>query len=404
MCLEVPPLHAPLVAHLMAWKPTAALGEPRIHALAQELLSKVLRHSPLQTEAWQFDGVKGLRRELKRIPIAYLSSHILEHAGKRVKEEGAHKIITQGLRLAMTAQGISALSVAIAKPRTARDEALLQREIEILKCCAQEDCSGMIRLIDKVEYVKGERRKTRMILPWYAEGNLLQTFTRLSNEEKFSICHQLFQIVEGLEAKGWVYRDLKGGNLLISDWGGRVQVTLCDAGAMHKCGLGSAPQLMGSRAFMAPEYAYIATESCPELHNSLVLQFTTSKLDVWGCGVLVAGLLLPDVYQKLFLEEQQPEESISQAARWYREQRIPVLEALDPSSLWHRFLQGVLAPCPDRRLSPAEALSQFEALFVVGRPPADGDGSVDLLEEKESGHLVGKGHRGQREFACRSSK
>jgi serine/threonine protein kinase len=254
----------------------------------------------------------------------------------------------------------------------------------------------MIRLIDGVEYAKGGRMKTRMMLPWYAEGNLLQALDSLSPEERFSICHQLFQIVRGLEAKGWVYRDLKGDNILIShDAEGKVQVTLCDAGAMHKRGLGSAPQLMGPSEFMAPEYAYVKTEACQELRQSLVLQFTTSKLDVWGCGVLVAGLLVPAVYQKLFPDEHSAKES----SQWYQEGEIPVLEALDPSSLWHRFLQRVLNPCPDRRLSPEEALSQFEALFVVGRPPADGDGSVDLLEKQEAGHLVGEGHRGERQLA-----
>ncbi len=122
--------------------------------------------------------------------------------------------------------------------------------------------------------------------------------SRLSLRKRLRVVRQLCAAVHHAHQKGVVHRDLKPGNVLVSDQDGVLQVKVIDFG-LAKSIAGSLPRgdyrtgslswVAGTLVYMAPEQAISSTD-------------TDTRADIYSIGVILYELLvgsLPLTYEQL---------------------------------------------------------------------------------------------------------
>jgi serine/threonine protein kinase/formylglycine-generating enzyme required for sulfatase activity len=125
----------------------------------------------------------------------------------------------------------------------------------------------------------------------YVPGIPLTTFCdqrRLSLQDRLLLLQQVCAAVTHAHQKGVVHRDLKPGNVLVCDVGGKAQCKIIDFGLAKALGpklvdatlFTEAGQIVGTPEYMAPEQAYASNQDID------------TRADVYSIGVLLYEILV----------------------------------------------------------------------------------------------------------------
>ena len=211
-----------------------------------------------------------------------------------------------------------------------------------------------------------------MVLPWCNQGDLHSCGRNLVLSERVSVCRQLLESIVELKSKGLVHRDIKSENVLLHrDPFGNLLVRLGDLSFLYDQTQRGAISIRGTPGCLAPEYADLSTKksktlSEPERLELEVLKFqrTQSALDVWGCGMICAQLLRPELFLLVQNRGETAEKCIQNRASWFQNKLIPGMDQIDPNGEDPiiQWLKKMLDPSPDTRLGADESLEEFLAL------------------------------------------
>jgi len=362
------------------WPRTNHLSEEKTQWIASEIFKSLYQYSsenPTSSSLFAYPTmldlgeVKGLCARTSEGAVIYLSSKVEGCIGHRKKISGNFKTVTQGLEIALKGMGdqeeMSFSLVALVKPKTREEEIVneFKKEANLLHDC--KDVQGVVQLKNVLEYSKGENQKVRMVLPWY-QGDLIDVQHGLSSCEKMQVCRQLLETVAALEKKGRVCRDIKGDNILIDRGeGGVINMALCDLGLMYSSEDSSVPLVAGCGFWLAPEYSHLVAEVRDlEQKKEKIMKWTTSKLDVWGAGMICAALLKPAIW-RLFEKEKgwcNTDTDFCQAGnQWYDSSCIPGMDKLYRGDPVADLIKKMLHPRPEHRLSASESLEKFISII-----------------------------------------
>eukprot|EP00808_Paulinella_micropora_P002748 g19579.t1 len=143
----------------------------------------------------------------------------------------------------------------------------IKAEVETLRECRQKNIVGYFGC-----FGPDEENQLWILMEYCAHGALLDFFTRTTevNERQFAyVCACSLAALKFLHARGFVHRDIKGGNLMISDTG---VVKICDFGMTYHNTQSEDPTFgTGSPHWMAPE-----------VHD---MKSHSAASDIWSLGI-----------------------------------------------------------------------------------------------------------------------
>ena len=155
------------------------------------------------------------------------------------------------------------------------DLEMIRREIEILKICNHPNIIKLYDYFETEQYVF-------MIIDLLYGSDLVNYFVRYSfSLKETTIAHIAIQLIRALEythSLGIMHRDIKGENILVSDFTATPVIKLSDFGLSR---------IIGSNEKCTDSYGTLGY-AAPELY----LQKSYDKsVDIWGLGVVIYSLL-----------------------------------------------------------------------------------------------------------------
>uniref|UniRef100_A0AAY4D1Q4 Protein kinase domain-containing protein n=1 Tax=Denticeps clupeoides TaxID=299321 RepID=A0AAY4D1Q4_9TELE len=163
------------------------------------------------------------------------------------------------------------------------------------------------------------------------------------------VAKEVLETLLYLHQKGYVHRDIKPNNILLTDAG---EVRLVDFGSMSSIQTEKPTFIDGTPAYLAPEYVL------EDLNGDY-----DERCDVWSLGMTL--LELAEGRLPLLLTS-----SYSYCKYWQQKNRVPQLRKRDKwSPAFHSFLEDALTLDPAMRPS-VEKLLQHEFLSNVEHEPS----------------------------------
>ena len=222
---------------------------------------------------------------------------------------------------------------------------------------------------------------------------------RLSLEARLQLMQQVCSAVQHAHQKGVIHRDLKPGNVLVSDLDGRLQIKIIDFGLAKAVGQKLIQEslftdlgvVMGTPEYMAPEQAdpdNLDVDTRADVYSLGVMlyQLLVGQLPFGGAALRDAGLL---EMQRVLREQEPPKPSallMAAAPRSKlvaRQLRVSVrllLEALRRDLDW--VLLKTLEKDRGRRYPSANALAEDLQRFLDGEPLEAGPPSAGYRLQK----------------------
>ncbi len=172
-----------------------------------------------------------------------------------------------------------AVAIKVLKPSLADDEEFVKRFLEEARLCALFDHPHIVRVYDVGRNANG----TPCLVMERLHGETLKKRLErgpLSEDDAVAIAHAILRALECAHAQNIVHRDMKPGNVFLSNQGVKV-MDFGIAKALNQSGLTSTGVLMGTPAYMSPEQAE---------GRSL-----DTRSDLYGVGILLYEMLTGDV-------------------------------------------------------------------------------------------------------------
>lgn len=192
--------------------------------------------------------------------------------------------------------------------------------------------------IVRLERVYETDTVVHLVMELLQGGDLLSRVVqrgRFSEDETAEAVRQVLSAVEYLHAKSLVHRDLKLEHMMYCQRGS-THLKLIDFGLAERWKDGTK-----------------MTRSCGTLHYTspeLLANSYTEKVDLWSVGICTYAMLCGTL--PFSGTSQEVERSVRTGRLHYSPSRF---HNLSPSA--QDFVKGLLAPCPDERVSAAEALA-----------------------------------------------
>lgn len=126
--------------------------------------------------------------------------------------------------------------------------------------------------------------KFNLIFEYCPGKNLKEAYLYLNENQKFSICLQLSEVLQIIHSSNLIHRDIKPSNIMIDD---NLNIKLIDFGVSRIANRTSTftNDVSGTTRYMAPEFYDI--DDTGEFDKPIKI---TSKLDVWSTGCMISEI------------------------------------------------------------------------------------------------------------------